>query len=185
MIFEIVNEKIEEVPAEFALMYEQCSFVNCDFTGTDISKITFVDCSFDMCNLSSLKCGGTVLSGVAFNNCKLVGIHFSDFAQETMDISFKGCRLDSAVFENLTLKKVAWGESDLLRCEFIWSNFTGADFSGCDLRESRFINCVLEKTDFRGITNLDIDIRENRVTDAKFSILSAVDLLTPMGILFD
>ncbi len=185
MVFEVANEQIVETPTDFALVYEQCSFESCDFTGADISNVTFVDCTFSMCNLSSLKCGGTVLSGVKFSNCKLVGIHFADFAQETLDISFESCRLDSAVFDNITLKKLALGESDLLRCEFLWTDLTGANFSGCDLRESRFINCVLEKTDFREISNLNIDIRDNRVTDAKFSILSAVDLLIPMGIIFE
>jgi fluoroquinolone resistance protein len=35
--------------------YEICSFVNCNFSNTDLSQIKFTECEFRGCNLSMVK----------------------------------------------------------------------------------------------------------------------------------
>lgn len=178
---EIIDEEITEL-GEIATLYELCHFTNCDFTGIDLSRVTFVDCDFTRCNFSAVKVAGTIMNNCRFRESKLVGIHFSDMAQETLELAFDQCRIDSCSFDNLVLMKLKFGGSDLIRTEFSWSDFSGGDFSGCDLKESRFINCNLEKCDFRNAAHLDIDLRENRVTGAKFSMAAAVELLYPFGV---
>ncbi len=185
MFEEVVNEEIEGEIGEPAALYEQCRFIRCDFTGIDLSKVTFVDCSFELCNLSSIKVGGTVMNECRFIESKLIGINFADMAQETLALCFKQCRIDSSIFDNVQLPGINFGESELLRCEFLWSDFSGADFSSCNLKGTRFSNCNIEKSDFRGTDNLMIDLQDNRVKGASFSISAAPELLLPFGIHLD
>jgi uncharacterized protein YjbI with pentapeptide repeats len=32
--------------------YELCTFINCDFSNSDLANIVFIDCIFENCNLS-------------------------------------------------------------------------------------------------------------------------------------
>lgn len=182
---EIVGEEFYGDFGQLATMYEQCTFVDCDFTGSDFSKITFVDCAFENCNLSNVTVQGTVLNDCRFRRSKLIGIHFSEAAQETLELLFDDCRIDSVVFDNVVLQKIKMGKSELVRSEIHWADFSGADFSECDLRETRFYNCNLENADFRNASNIHFDIRENRISGATFSIECAPELLESFGIFFE
>jgi|GEM_PF-5305680 len=57
--------------------FENCWFVNCDFSYADLSKQVFTDCEFEGCNLSLVKLIETGLQDVRFKNCKLSGADFS------------------------------------------------------------------------------------------------------------
>ncbi len=180
--FEVTNEEIHGEIDELAPVYEQCQFKNVDFTGMNCSNITFVNCDFINCNFSAVKMGGTILNDCRFVGSKLVGVHFADLAQETLSVSFKECRIDSAIFESVNLKGTNFEESDIVRSEFIWSDLSKANFFCCEFRESRFSNCNFEKANFEGASHLNLDLSMNKVKGAKFSLLSAADLLAPFEI---
>jgi len=35
--------------------YESCSFLNCDFSDSNLSEVIFMECEFENCNLSMAK----------------------------------------------------------------------------------------------------------------------------------
>ena len=39
--------------------YESCTFRDCDFSDIDLSNFTFIDCRFEICNLSMAKLRNT------------------------------------------------------------------------------------------------------------------------------
>ena len=62
--------------AELGEEYEQCRFINCDLSQTDLSEIVFADYRFENCNLSSAKVAGTAFRKVNFDGCKILGVSF-------------------------------------------------------------------------------------------------------------
>ena len=61
--------------------YENCIFINCDLTNTDLSQRVFLDCEFISCNLSTANFIKTGLKNVRFKDCKLLGLHFENCDQ--------------------------------------------------------------------------------------------------------
>jgi uncharacterized protein YjbI with pentapeptide repeats len=83
--------------------YEACRFIGLDFTAVKVSQSKFLDCTFEECNLSNCSLVDTVLNGVSFYNCKLLGLHF-EYAND-FGVSFEGSHLLSAHFERSDLSR--------------------------------------------------------------------------------
>ena len=83
--------------------YEACRFIGLDFTAVKVSQSKFLDCTFEECNLSNCSLVDTVLNGVSFYNCKLLGLHF-EYAN-AFGFSFEGSHLLSAHFERSDLSR--------------------------------------------------------------------------------
>ena len=83
--------------------YEECRFIGLDFTAVKVSQSKFLDCTFEECNLSNCSLVDTVLNGVSFYNCKLLGLHF-EYAN-AFGFSFEGSHLLSAHFERSDLSR--------------------------------------------------------------------------------
>ena len=58
--------------------YEYCTFINCDFSNSDLSDIKFLECEFLGSNLSLAKLTKTALRDIKFKDCKMLGLHFED-----------------------------------------------------------------------------------------------------------
>ena len=58
--------------------YENCAFINCNFTALDLSNINFIECTFENCNFSIARVINTGLREVSFKGCKLLGMRFED-----------------------------------------------------------------------------------------------------------
>ncbi len=71
--------------------YDNCTFIDCVFTATYISNISFLECEFIDCNLSMAKPKQTTLTDVSFNNCKLVGFPFNTCNDFLISLDFEGC----------------------------------------------------------------------------------------------
>ena len=69
--------------------YENCAFINCNFTALDLSNINFIECTFENCNLSNVELKNTQFQSVLFIDCKLMGLFFSSCNKLMLDISFK------------------------------------------------------------------------------------------------
>ena len=83
--------------------YEACRFIGLDFTAVKVSQSKFLDCTFEECNLSNCSLVDTVLNGISFYNCKLLGLHF-EYAN-AFGFSFEGSHLLSAHFERSDLSR--------------------------------------------------------------------------------
>ncbi|MDO8803897.1 MAG: pentapeptide repeat-containing protein [Elusimicrobiota bacterium] len=161
--------------------FRDCTFRNCDFTGAAFRFCKFQDCNFESCNLSLVKLGGSLFSGTAFKDSKLVGINWTEASWPGIKLScplrFESCLLNDSTFLGLSL-----GGTRISRCQANGADFREADLSKADLTHTDFSGALFGKTDLTG-ANLDqarnyaIRISDNRVKDARFSMPEAMALL--------
>jgi fluoroquinolone resistance protein len=162
--------------------FERCTFDGCNFREAAFYRCRFTDCTFVDCDLSLTRLPNARFTGVAFKNTKAIGIDWTQIGLSTTDramlsIGFEGCSLDFSTFYGLTLSG-----SKFLRCsakevEFSEADLSGSDFRETDLELAKFFRTNLQNANFVGALNYDIDPRENRVKNARFSIPEAVALL--------
>ncbi|WP_033962333.1 pentapeptide repeat-containing protein [Psychroserpens jangbogonensis] len=158
--------------------YDNCIFVNCDFSESYLSNINFLDCEFIDCNLSMVKTKGTTLKDVIFNNCKLVGFPFHDCNAFLFTVTFNDCQLKLSSFYNLKLKSTSFNSCKLEQTDFTNTDLSASKFIECNLYQTVFDNTNLEKVDFVTSYNLSINPETNRIKNASFSKENALGLLT-------
>jgi fluoroquinolone resistance protein len=150
--------------------YENCSFINCDFSEANLSDLNFLECEFIGCNLSLVKLNNTSLREVKFKKCKLLGLHFEDCNNLLITIDFEDCILNISSFFKLNLKRTRFINSKIIDVDFTETDLNKSIFENCDLKSTTFQNTNLEGADFRSSYNYSIDPELNRIKKAKFSI---------------
>ena len=70
--------------------FEDCRFVDCDFSFGRMTECRFNDCEFKSSNLSSVNCDKSKFIGSTFRHCKATGVNWT-----TLDWS--GYRLGSPI----------------------------------------------------------------------------------------
>ncbi|HNP19454.1 MAG TPA: pentapeptide repeat-containing protein [Fulvivirga sp.] len=149
--------------------YEQCTFINCNFSGVNLFNITFMDCEFENCNFSEAQLNNTGLKSVIFKNCKLIGLQFDRCNPFLLAMGFDNCQLNLSYFYKLKLKQTRFKNCNLQEADFTEADFTESIFDNCDLANAIFSKTVLVKADFRSSFNYSIDPESNRIKKAKFS----------------
>jgi uncharacterized protein YjbI with pentapeptide repeats len=162
--------------------YENCTFKNCNFYGSDLSNIIFRECLFDGCDLSLAAFKNTTLNDIRFVNCKLLGIQFQECNSFLLSFGFENCILKLSVFYKLKLKKISFINCNLQEADFTETDLTGAIFENCDLYRTVFFGTTLEKADFRSSFNYSLDPERNRIKKARFSRLGVTGLLDKYNI---
>lgn len=157
--------------------YEGCSFINCNFSNSDLSEMQFIDCRFRFCNLSMVKTIKTSFNGVAFLECKILGVNFENCSDYLFKVDFNKCVLNFSSFYKRNLKKTSFQGCTLQETDFTEADLTGASFEQCDLLNTRFERTILEKADLRSAVNYSIDPELNRIRKAKFSLQGIAGLL--------
>jgi uncharacterized protein YjbI with pentapeptide repeats len=157
--------------------YENCSFTDCNFSGTDLSDIFFVDCVFESCDLSNAKLNETAFRTVRFKHCKLLGLHFDDCNAFLLSLGFDTCVLNYSIFFKLKLKNTHFENCRLEEVDFTETDLSNAIFGQCDLQKAVFENTNLQGADLRTAYNFSIDPEQNRIKKAKFSAQNIVGLL--------
>lgn len=180
--FKSLNYTVDHLPlAE----YEYCTFINCDFSESCISKISFLECEFMDCNFSMVKAKETCLRDVIFKNCKLVGFPFHDCNMFLLSMTFIKSQLNLSSFYDLQLKNTTFEDCKLEQTDFTNTNLSASTFDNCNLDQTIFDNTVLEKVDFSTSYNLSINPNSNRIKDANFSKENALGLLGVFQITID
>ncbi len=174
---------------QLPLFSQGTDFVCCTFNGLDMSELSvrsvrFIECTFNKCNLSNISVTNASFRDVEFSNSKLLGINWSP-AQAFYDLKFKQSILDFCTFDNSDILNSVFKECSMRNVEFTESNLKGSRFDSCDLSESVFHHANVENCDFREATNYYIDITNNRVKNARFSMPEAISLLAPLGVIID
>ena len=170
----------EEVPQG---EYESCVFQQCHWPEATLAGYTFIDCTFEGCDLSLVKLYDTGLQGVRFVQCKLQGLALTDAKAFLMEVSFDRCQLRLANFYRCVLKKTAFKACQLTEVDFSEADLAGARFAECDLSGATFDQTHLEKADFRTAVGYTLAPDRNFVKQAKFStdglpgLLQAYDLV--------
>ena len=173
--------------------YEYCKFINCDFSQSDLSDFKFLECEFIGCNLSLVKLTQTALKGIAFRNCKILGLNFGACNEFGFIVSFDTCVLnhssfadiESAIKKRLKFKQTLFKDSQLHEVDFTGCDLSCAIFDRCDLTKAVFEGAILEKADFRTAYNYSIDPELNRIKKAKFSQSGIAGLLDKYDIEID
>ena len=165
--------------------YEDCIFINCNLSAVDLSGVNFGECEFIECDLSMVKLTDTLMRGISFKDCKLIGLHFEDCKDFLFDVQFDSCHLNLSSFYQRKLKNTKFVNCVLREVDFSEVDLTEAIFINCDLKQSVFDRSILVKADFRSSYNYSIDPEINQVQKAKFSKEGLAGLLTKYNIVVE
>ena len=163
--------------------YEGCYFLNCNFSGIDLSDINFTDCEFIDCNLSSAKIIQTTFGDVLFKDCKMLGLHFENCNEFIFSARFDNCILNFCSFYKRKMKKTSFRRCSLQEADFTETDLTESNFDKCDLKDTKFENTILEKADLRTAFNYSIDPELNKIKKGKYSFPSVAGLLLKYDII--
>lgn len=166
--------------------FEECSFVDCNFSSAVFERCNFINCSFSGCQLSLASLPYTRLFDVSFTECKLVGIDWSRATwseyHKDFEISFRQSILNDSSFFGLTLQGLILDECKVQDVDFREGDFSHAVMTYSDFTHSVFMRTNLQSADFTEATQYSINVLENQLQGAKFSKFEAVYLLESLGI---
>jgi fluoroquinolone resistance protein len=158
-------------------IYENCIFENCDFSDGVFSFCKFVECVFTNTNLSMAKFTGCLMNDIRFDNCKLLGINFSDCNDSLFSVKFIGSLIDYCSFAKKKMMKTVFQDSSVKNVDFSECDLTKSMFSNCDLLNSVFYKTILKEADLLTASNYTIDPEMNSIRRAKFSVGGVAGLL--------
>mgnify|MGYP000046403890 FL=1 len=165
--------------------YENCKFLNCDFSNSKLTECSFADCEFIGCNLSLAKIDKTSFREVHFVDCKLLGLGFDHCIEFLFSVSFSNCILNLASLYGKNLKKITFENCSLQDVDFTQADLSNVKFNTCDLIRAKFVNTNLEKADFRTSYNYSFNPALNRMKKAKFSVAGIYGLLDNYDIVIE
>lgn len=157
--------------------FENCTFIDCDFYGSNFSQSQFLDCTFKGCNLSMIKLNATSLKNVDFEECKMMGIAFEYCDDFLFEVKLKDCMLDFCSFANKKMQKTQFSTSSMQEVNFSGTNLTKAVFDDVNLNGALFDKTILMEADLSKAYNFSIDPELNSIKKAKFSLKDAGGLL--------
>lgn len=176
---------IESGSLEGKAFYD-CSFQNCKFNDGELIKCRFNDCTFENCNLTMTKVQGSSFRNVTFKKCKIIGVNWTSASWPNVNMSraveFDDCILDSCIFSGLFLQEMKMEGCHSHHIDFSESDCEYASFIQSDLEGSIFEHTNLIKADFTDAINYTIDIFNNKLKGAKFSLPEAERLLLSLDI---
>lgn len=119
---------------------------------------------------------------MSFKDCKIIGVNWTYSDSLWPPISFLKCNISQSNFLGLKLKAISISECvardvDFRECDLSKSTLTSNDF-----KNSLFGNTSLIRADLTHSTNYMINLLENKVQGAKFSLPDAISLLNGIGI---
>ncbi|HWZ03880.1 MAG TPA: pentapeptide repeat-containing protein [Mucilaginibacter sp.] len=187
MIPEIIEDKIfAKVTAEAITgrkrTFENCKFINCDFSYADIAGVVFMECQFEGCNLSLIKLTEAGLQNITFKDCKLSGADFSKSRDFLFEVNFNNCILDNAIFYKKKNKGAKFTDCSLVETDFTEADLTDVQFINCNLNRAFFNRTTLKNADLRTSYNFIIDPDINMLKKARFSVHGLPGLLAKYDI---
>lgn len=166
--------------------FDNCTFNGCNFEETAFYKCKFYECIFINCNLSMIKVEKSTFFDTTFESSKAMGINWTNAdwprIKLSSPINFYKCALHYSSFFGLFIREIAIVECNATEVDFREADCTNANFSYTDFTMSLFSKTNLTKADFSEATNYYIDIFLNVITNAKFSIPEAMNLLRCLDI---
>lgn len=166
------------------LSFHECTFTDCDFTGSAFSHCTFIDCTFKSCELSLITVEACRFNGVTFRDAKLMGINWSK-AVLLKRVDFFGCNISYSTFMELDLSRAAITHCEAKETYFAQTNLTKANCTHTNFIDSKFMHNNLTKADFTGAKNYFIVPTENTLKKTKFAMPEALSLLYGLDIILD
>ncbi len=167
---QLSGEKIADGEFEECI-FEQCSFVNCC-----IERCKFITCKFKDCLISANKLTDSQFSEIVFTNTKAIGLDWTK-ARRVQELSFKDCQINFSNFRFLKLPGIKIIDCEAIEVDFGGTQLESGEFYGTNFERSVFSKTNLIKADFRRAKNYAIDVRDNKIGSAKFSVPEVLGLL--------
>ncbi len=164
--------------------FEDCQFINCTFLETTFQKCLFLDCQLDGCNISALNPLSSRFNDVRFENSKVIGLDWTK-ADQIQELSFNNCQINYSNFRMLKLPKIIITNCQAKELDFTETDLKESNLSGTDFEKTVFYKTNLTKADFRGSKNYYLDIHNNTLTKALFSLPEAISLLASLNIVLE
>jgi uncharacterized protein YjbI with pentapeptide repeats len=180
-------------------LFSDFEWPKADFTGKEFVRCTFRklllpeanwqdarldDCVFDGCDLTRMRPVKLAARGVAFINCRLMGIDWTEL-RPTPTLSFEACNLQYASFVNVNLTATRFAHCRLTEVNFFDSQLAGADFTDSEMSGSRIEHCDARKANFAGAKGIYVDPTKNKVKDARIGLATAILLAQSFGLRVD
>lgn len=163
------------------IYFDNCTFLKCDFSKSDIYNCKFLECTFIDCDLSINEIKSCTFNDVTFLKCKLLGLSWSS-SEEPFNVKFDSCNISQNSFHLLDLRAMKFLNSSIIDTGFEECNLEKAVFDNCNLEQSVFLNNNLKKANFEASKNYLIDPKFNDIKNAIFSLPEALSFLTLLNI---
>jgi fluoroquinolone resistance protein len=187
---EYLNEHFSEInyseKSIEATEFDNCTFTGCHFSSTQFIQCKFHECHFLNCNLSLMTVSKCSFFDTLFEGCKAIGINWTTAnwpnIKLTCPLQFNQCIVNDSSFIGLSLREMKMVECKAHDVDFREADFTQADFSHTDFTHSLFSKTLLTEANFAEAINYDINIFQNNVKRAKFTLPEAMNLLQHLDI---
>ncbi len=162
--------------------FENCTFVELDFSGASLQGVLFQDCLFQGCDLSRANLSGAQIQGAIFESCRLMGLNWSAAAGMLLAFRFVDCNAGFSIFHGVDLRRCEFSASKLAQSEFQQSDLSGLSFEGCDLSGASFLGTRLHRADLSGARGVFLDPARCALKDTRLDLASALGVLAAQGI---
>ncbi|MBN1189900.1 MAG: pentapeptide repeat-containing protein [Dehalococcoidales bacterium] len=174
----LAQEKLESI------RFEECEFEGCSLVECRMVKCRFLNCRFKGCILSAVNPLGSRFSEDKFEDSKVIGCDWTR-AQHVEELDFRDCQVSYSNFKLLKLEGLKLVNCEAKEVDFIETGLSRGVFKNTDFENSRFFKTDLSLADFRGAKNYNIDVRNNTLKKARFSLPEALSLLNGLDIILD
>ena len=165
--------------------FDQYRFVNCDFSGANLSRLRFTDCLFERCNLASVSLADTALQNVAFEECKLLGLQFTACRDMLFGVHFDQCQMRYASFAGRKMPHTRFVGCQLDEADFADADLSEALFQDCSLAGAVFQNTRLSGADFTTAAGFLIDPESNTIQKARFTLQGLLGVVAKYELVVD
>ena len=167
-------------------VFDDCRFIDCDFSFARMTDCRFRDCEFETSNLSSISFDKSKIVGVSFRHCKVTGVDWTTLDWNHYRLGspllFECCDISFSVFSAFVLRGLCLRDCKAHEVDFSDSDLEEADFCRTDFQESRFSSCRRGKSNFCGATNYVVDPLDSSIEKAQFSTPDVLSLLSCFNI---
>lgn len=164
---------------------DQHHFIACELGGADLSGLRFEDCLFERCNLASARLRGTALRNVAFADCKLVGVVFSECDEMLFEVHFDDCQLRYASFVGRRMGGTRFAQCNLAEADFSDADLCDVVFADCELTKAVFHHTRLTGADFTTARGFSLDPESNTLRGARFGLAGLPGLVAKYGVVIE
>ena len=164
--------------------FEECEFSRCSFINCKLEKCKFLKCRFNECILSAINPSNSRFNEVNFASSKVIGFDWTK-AGKIEDLEFTDCQINYSNFRMLKLPNIKIVNCEAQEADFIEADLSKGIFKNTDFVKSQFFKTNLTEADFRGARNYFIDVRNNTLKRARFSLPVALVLLESLDIILE
>lgn len=167
--------------------FSDCTFKDCLFEEAELSQCIFSDCTFINCTVTKLKASlHSELKQCRFIGCRLTSINWSEVMpsegfSDPIE-ALQDCCLKYNTFTEINFRKFDFSGNEITESIFAECMLSESRFKDCRLDRTEFYRCDMQKADFRKASGYQVDIISCKMKNAVFSFPEAVELLGSIGV---